>query len=179
MQTQATQMKGWVHAVNRLVHRSSTHPRTVVEPAPAEAELWSTVPAATAGGRITYRFSAGVADALVRTGLKPIVIDELAKASHLQPADLQRFAGVDRTTVKRRADKGQTLSDEAAVKTLTAAELVGQATEVFGSVEDASRWLTTPHPLLQDETPMQRARTPWGLARVREVLVALRYGGVV
>jgi uncharacterized protein (DUF2384 family) len=56
--------------------------------------------------------------------------------------------------------------------------LVGLATQVFGAVEDAAGWLTSPHPLLDGESPMQRARTPWGLDKVREILVALRYGGV-
>lgn len=184
-----TQMKIWVHEVNRLVSRGAVSATGTARPArraasmetsePEGGALWHADPPAAAGGPVTYRFSSSAADALVRRGLKPIVIDQLAKASHLPSADLQRFAGVDRTTVKRRADKGQALPQDAAVKTLTAAELVGQATEVFGSVEDASEWLITPHPMLQGETPMQRARTPWGLEKVREILVALRYGGVV
>ena len=56
------------------------------------------------------------------------------------------------------------------------ADLIALATEVFGTVEKASIWLTTPHPMLEDETPLQRARTPWGLQRVRAMLGAFKYG---
>lgn len=182
-------MGTWVAEVNRLLQpRAAQRERgaqarrtgpTSTSPTGTANPVWRATPATQAGERIAYRFSPQAAHALVQEGLDPIVIDELARASHLAPAELQRFAGVDRTTIKRRADKGQLLSEEAAVKTLTAAELVGLATEVFGSVEAAADWLTTPHPVLEGEAPIARARTPWGLGEVREMLVALRYGGVV
>ncbi len=50
------------------------------------------------------------------------------------------------------------------------------ATEVFGSPAQASTWLTRPHPSLDGETPLKRARTPWGMSKVQSILVALRYG---
>lgn len=37
--------------------------------------------------------------------------------------------------------------------------------------------LTKGHPLLNGQTPLQRARTPWGMGKVLSMLVALRYGG--
>lgn len=167
----------WVRKVNRVLgpratsrvrgHGDGNRPSVfheVIDPAP---------------GMATYRFSAQDAHALVLGGIDPSAIDELAHASHLPPLELQRFAGVDRTTLRRRADQGKSLPEEAAVKTLMAAELLALAAEVFGSVEVGSDWLTTPHPALEGDAPLERARTPWGLAKVREILVATRYGGVV
>lgn len=179
-----TAMDAWAQRVNRLVApkragRRSSAPAAAStrRGAASAAALWLAADAA-GGAAAGYRFSAHAADALVREGLSPALIEALAKASHLPLGELQRFAGLDRTTLKRRAAKGLPLPDEAAVKALSAAELVGLATQVFGSVESAAGWLTAVHPLLEGETPLQRARTPWGLDKVREVLVALRYGGV-
>ena len=58
-------------------------------------------------------------------------------------------------------------------------DLIATAVDVFGSVEAATGWLIKPHPVLEGETPMQRARTPWGMQRVRSILGALKYGGAV
>ena len=71
------------------------------------------------------------------------------------------------------------LPHEVTVKTLEFAGLVATAADVFGTVADATRWLTRPHPALDGETPLHRARTPWGLERVRSVLGALKYGAPV
>lgn len=177
-----TAMDAWAQRVNRLVAPKRADRRTS---AGASARRGAASPTAlwlagdpVGGAAAGYRFSVQAADALVREGLSPALIEALARASHLELGELQRFAGLDRTTLKRRADKGLPLPDDAAVKALSAAELVGLATQVFGSVQDAAGWLTSAHPLLDGETPMQRARTPWGLDKVREILVALRYGGV-
>ena len=91
--------------------------------------------------------------------------------------DVLDFAGIDRTTVSRRKGSGAALPQDAAVKALQATDLVAQATEVFGSPRQAALWLTRPHPLLGGETPLKRARTPWGMSKVQGMLVALRYGG--
>jgi len=87
------------------------------------------------------------------------------------------FAGIDRTTVSRRKASGAALPQDAAVKALQAIDLMTRASEVFGSPDQASRWLTKAHPLLDGETPLRRARTPWGMSKVQSMLVALRYGG--
>ena len=70
------------------------------------------------------------------------------------------------------------LPQDAAVKALQATDLVTQAAAVFGSPAVGSAWLTKEHPSLHGQTPLQRARTPWGMGKVLSMLVALRYGGV-
>ena len=124
-------------------------------------------------------FSASAADALVRQGLSATLLAELANSSGIEPKLLYEFAGIDRTTVARRVARQDVLPQDAAVKALEFAELVAIGVDVFGSVADAVRWLSLTHPALDGDTPLQRARTPWGLTRVRAVLGALKYGGVV
>ncbi|MCV0438895.1 MAG: MbcA/ParS/Xre antitoxin family protein [Hydrogenophaga sp.] len=52
------------------------------------------------------------------------------------------------------------------------------ATDVFGKRE-AADWIQRPHPMLEGKTPSDAAATSLGLQRVMEILVAIKYGGVV
>jgi putative toxin-antitoxin system antitoxin component (TIGR02293 family) len=124
-----------------------------------------------------YRMAHDVAEHLVQAGMDPDYLGEFATLSGLDARDVLDFTGIDRTTVSRRKASGATLPQDTAVKALQVTDLVTQATEVFGTPALASAWLTKPHPLLDDQTPLRRARTPWGLIKVQGLLVALRYGG--
>ena len=126
---------------------------------------------------ISYHMAPEVAEHLVAGGLNPDFLNDLATASGLPTRDVLEFAGIDRTTVSRRQSSGASLPQEAAVKALQVTDLVTQAAAVFGSPAVASAWLTKEHPLLNGQTPLQRARTPWGMGKVLSMLVALRYGG--
>ena len=130
-----------------------------------------------ASGGFGYRMAPDVAERLVATGLDPDFLGELAAMSGLESRDVLDFAGIDRTTVSRRKASGSALPQDAAVKALQATDLMTQATEVFGTPTQASTWLTRAHPMLGGETPLKRARTPWGMGKVQSMLVALRYGG--
>ncbi len=124
-----------------------------------------------------YRMAHDVAEQLVQVGIDPDYLGEFAALSGLDTRDVLDFTGIDRTTVSRRKASGAALPQDTAVKALQVTDLMTQATEVFGTPAQASAWLTQPHPLLEDQTPLRRARTPWGLAKVQGLLVALRYGG--
>ncbi len=117
-----------------------------------------------------------VAEHLVADGLDPDFLGDIAGLSGLESRDVLDFAGIDRTTVSRRKASGSALPQDAAVKALQITDLLTQAAEVFGSPTQASTWLTRPHPSLDGETPLRRARTPWGMSKVQSMLVALRYG---
>jgi putative toxin-antitoxin system antitoxin component (TIGR02293 family) len=123
-----------------------------------------------------YRMAPEVAEQLAIDGLDPDFLGDIAGFSGLDSRDVLDFAGIDRTTVSRRKASGSGLPQDAAVKALQITDLLTQATEVFGSPVQASTWLTRPHPSLDGETPLKRARTPWGMSKVQSILVALRYG---
>ncbi len=61
----------------------------------------------------------------------------------------------------------------------TSAALKQLANEVFASEVAALNWLNTPHPMLEDKTPLQAAETLSGEDCVKAILVSLKYGGVV
>lgn len=128
------------------------------------------------GEAFGYRMAPEVAEHLVADGLDPDFLGDIAAFSGLDSRDVLDFVGIDRTTVSRRKASGSVLPQDAAVKALQITDLLTQATEVFGSPSQASTWLTRSHPSLDGETPLKRARTPWGMSKVQSVLVALRYG---
>jgi len=131
---------------------------------------------APGSGAIGYRMAPEVAEHLAIDGLDPDFLGDIAGFSGLESRDVLDFAGIDRTTVSRRKASGSALPQDAAVKALQITDLLTQATEVFGSPTQASTWLTRSHPSLDGETPLKRARTPWGMSKVQSILVALRYG---
>ncbi len=133
-------------------------------------------PSVPGGDAYACRMAPEVAEHLVADGLDPDFLGDIAGLSGLESRDVLDFAGIDRTTVSRRKASGAALPQDAAVKVLQITDLLTQATEVFGSPAQASTWLTRPHPSLDGETPLRRARTPWGMSKVQSMLVALRYG---
>ncbi|HEX6370482.1 MAG TPA: antitoxin Xre/MbcA/ParS toxin-binding domain-containing protein [Longimicrobium sp.] len=50
------------------------------------------------------------------------------------------------------------------------------ALSVWENAQDAGEFLSTPHAMLDGETPLAAAQTPEGAERVREILLALEYG---
>lgn len=60
---------------------------------------------------------------------------------------------------------------------LRQSELFVRAAEVFG--EDGAAWMTTPHDLLGGKAPVEYASNEFGGAKVRQILNAIEYGGVV
>lgn len=172
----------WAQGINELAssHRVAGPAAAVRLPAgktraPRRALLTRDAPAGSGSG-FGWRLAHDVAEQLANDGLDPDYLADLASASALEPRDLFDFVGIDRTTVGRRKASGSALPHDVAVKALVATELLAQANDVFGGAAPAASWLTRPHPMLDDQTPLRRARTPWGLSKVQGMLVALRYG---
>lgn len=53
------------------------------------------------------------------------------------------------------------------------------AVDTFETSDEAAQWLLKPHPLLDGKPPLQVARTEVGAQRVKGILIAIKYGGVV
>lgn len=57
-------------------------------------------------------------------------------------------------------------------------DIVVLADGTLATPADAKCWLQTPHPLLGGLAPIDAGQTPAGTAKVRDLLVAMKYGGV-
>lgn len=173
----AASLVEWASAINRLAARvGSARKSSIVARRGAVRSTGAGTLLLTGGEALGCRMAPEIAEHLVRGGLDPDFLGDIAGLSGLEPREVLDFVGIDRTTVSRRKASGSALSQDAAVKALQITDLLTQATEVFGSPKQASTWLTRAHPSLDGETPLRRARTPWGMSKVQSMLVALRYG---
>jgi len=80
---------------------------------------------------------------------------------------------IPEATYKRRRDK---LSAEESERTERLARVYATAQYVWHSDDDARKFLHSPHPSLQDRTPLDVSLTELGARRVEELLWQLYYG---
>ena len=76
-----------------------------------------------------------------------------------------------------RAKPGTTLDPAITERMLRQSELFLRAAEVFGG--DGAVWMAKPHDLLGGKAPVEYAANEFGGAKVRQMLNAIEYGGVV
>ncbi|MBA3059539.1 MAG: MbcA/ParS/Xre antitoxin family protein [Gammaproteobacteria bacterium] len=72
-----------------------------------------------------------------------------------------------------------TCPTDAGENVLRLLELDGIAAKTFATEAAESAWFRRAHPMLDGETPLAAAKTPFGAQRVKDILLAIKYGGVV
>ncbi|MEQ1546048.1 antitoxin Xre/MbcA/ParS toxin-binding domain-containing protein [Methyloglobulus sp.] len=114
-------------------------------------------------------------DKLVSLGLPKhalkAIVDNVGKNSEERKQLLYRI--IPEATYKRRRDK---LSAEESERTERLARIYATAQYVWNTDNDARQFLHTPHPLLQDQAPLDVSLTELGARRVEELLWQLYYG---
>lgn len=123
--------------------------------------------------------SAGMAYKLVRRGVPSRSLAPLGEYLGLGKGAVAEYLDLDRATVQRKVAKDEPLPTHAAESMLRLLELNRLAEETLASPEEASAWLRRAHPMLDGETPLECAKSAFGAQRVKDILVALKYGGVV
>ncbi|MDC8784248.1 antitoxin Xre/MbcA/ParS toxin-binding domain-containing protein [Roseateles koreensis] len=124
-------------------------------------------------------FNATAAHHIIKRGITSRAIAPLGDALGLGKGLVADYLDLDRGTANRRAAKDQLLPLHAAEGVLRLMELFELASDTFESEDEASAWLRKPHPMLDGETPLETAKTSYGGERVKDILLALKYGGVV
>lgn len=116
---------------------------------------------------------------LLKRGISSQTLGPLSEFLGLGKGVVAEYLDLDRSTANRRATKGQLLPMHSAESVLRLLELDQMAADTFESDVEASQWLRRPHPMLDGETPLESARTSYGAQRVKDILLAIQYGGVV
>jgi putative toxin-antitoxin system antitoxin component (TIGR02293 family) len=116
---------------------------------------------------------------LIKRGISSKAVAPLGEVLGLGKGAIAVYLDLDRGTANRRAAKDQLLPTHAAEAVVRFLELDQMACDTFESDAEASRWLRQAHPMLDGETPLQAARTGYGAQRVKDILLAIKYGGVV
>jgi putative toxin-antitoxin system antitoxin component (TIGR02293 family) len=124
-------------------------------------------------------FNSEKAVSILRQGISSRAIEPLSDLFGVGKGDVAAYLDLDRTTALRRANKDQALPMHAAEGVLRLLELEAIATDTFESDDAAHSWLRRPHPMLEGECPLEAAKTSFGTRRVKDMLIAIKYGGVI
>jgi len=90
---------------------------------------------------------------------------------------LEKAVGMSLRTFQRCKDApARLLSQEQSGRTWKFAEILADATTVFGSQEDAEQWLERPAVGLNQRRPIDLLATPAGTEMVEDFLTRLEYG---
>jgi putative toxin-antitoxin system antitoxin component (TIGR02293 family) len=116
---------------------------------------------------------------IVKNGISSKAIGPLSAYLGVGKGEVVDFLDLDRSTVSRRAAKDQLLPMHSAEGVLRLLEIDEMASDTFGSEEEAASWLRRPHPMLDGESPLAATKTSYGAQRAKDILLAVKYGGVV
>lgn len=90
---------------------------------------------------------------------------------------LEKAVGITLRTYQRRKDApDKPLSPEQSGRTWKFAEILGRATDVFGSQAEAERWLERSAMALDRRRPLDLLSTPAGVKAIEDHLTRLEYG---
>lgn len=126
-----------------------------------------------------HAFSNERALRILKRGISSQVIAPLSDYLAIGKGELVGMLDMDRTTALRRAGKDLPLPTHSAENVLRLLELKDIANDTFESEDTALGWLRRPHPMLDGESPLESAKTSFGSRRVKDILVAIKHGGVV
>ncbi len=89
---------------------------------------------------------------------------------------LEKAVGISFRTYQRRKDSlDKPLSPQQSGRTWKFAEILGRATELFGSQAEAEEWLERPAMALDQRKPIDLLSTPAGVESVEDHLTRLEY----
>lgn len=120
-----------------------------------------------------------IAAKILKAGVQASELDWACGRFGLGKSALAQLIGIDRTTATRLTAYDKPLPLHAAEALLRMLELIAIAFATFESPEAARGWLCQPHPMLEGDSPFEAAKTTYGTKRVKDLLVFIKYGGVV
>lgn len=130
-------------------------------------------------GRITgSKLSKPIAQRIsqVREGLPISELNTLANVLRISRDQLAAILGVTTRTLQRKAEADDRLGPVPSDRLARVERILLLATEVLGSGEKASRWMTAASRPLEGQQPLQLLDTDIGTQRVEQELYQIKYG---
>lgn len=124
-------------------------------------------------------FPSATAYEIVRRGVPSRVLTALGDYLGIGRGTLADLLGLSRAVAHRKVASNQALPMHAAESVLRLLELQCLAEDTFETPGAASAWMLCGHSMLDGEAPLERVKSAYGSDQVKEILVALKYGGVV
>lgn len=127
----------------------------------------------------TIFLSSATAYEVLKLGVPSRALIALADYLGVGKGPVADLVGLNRAVASRVAASGRPLPVHAAESLLRLMELQCLGEDIFETTDAASAWLRRGHPLLEGEAPLDRVKSGYGTERVKEILNALKHGGVV
>ena len=119
------------------------------------------------------------ASAVIRQGVRAgRVSDLVALLGYDKKEELGRTLNANNTSLWRWERDDKLLPVAIVEQLLRTMQLQLFATEVFGTVVAARKWLHASHPALEGMTPTEYANNEFGAQKVKGMLAGLKYGSV-
>ncbi|HEY6579223.1 MAG TPA: antitoxin Xre/MbcA/ParS toxin-binding domain-containing protein [Rhizomicrobium sp.] len=132
--------------------------------------------ATAVGGPVRNRLDA---HEIIKKGFKAGVLEHLRKQLIVLDAsrDLEHALGISlRTCQRRKKAPNKRLSPEQSGRAWKFAEILGRATKLLGSQQEAEEWLERPAMALNQRRPIDLLSTPAGIESLEQHLGRLEYG---
>jgi putative toxin-antitoxin system antitoxin component (TIGR02293 family) len=113
--------------------------------------------------------------ASIEAGLPVVLSTELEERLGLTPDEMASLLGISPRTLGRRRQRGSLTAVESE-RLYRVARLLQRAAEVFGSEEEARRWLKRPQVRLGEQVPLEIARLEPGAREVERLLGRIERG---
>jgi putative toxin-antitoxin system antitoxin component (TIGR02293 family) len=124
-------------------------------------------------------FSADRSHRIVKRGVSSRLLEPLAQYLGLGTGEVAEYLGMVRRAALRKASSDEILPLHAAESMLRLLELHRLAEDTFETSHEADAWMRKPHPMLEGEAPLDCVKSAFGAQRVKDMLLALKHGGVV
>lgn len=135
---------------------------------------------AVMGGRTVFEAPVSTPLDLLRglgEGVRVEALDRVAARVYPDPGTRRALMArvVPEGTLKRRLREGR-LTPAESERTARLANIIARAENVWRNDADAREWLTTPHPILGNSTPIDVAVDEFGARHVEYLLDAILHG---
>lgn len=114
----------------------------------------------------------------IRKGFNFTLIFELKEALGIDSSAVMRLLNIKTLDLSQLVMGISLLDDVASERLDRIAQIAGMAEDVLESRNEAVKWLTWAHPLLNHETPLDLCHTELGAGQVRRALSAIEWGNV-
>jgi putative toxin-antitoxin system antitoxin component (TIGR02293 family) len=130
------------------------------------AAIMALTPSLHSFSELDERVRAGLPKSALKLG-----VEQVGRTTEERKALLYRI--VPEATYKRRRDR---LTPDESEKTERLARVFATASFIWNSESDAREFLHTPHPVLNNSTPLEISMTELGARRIEELLWKIFYG---
>lgn len=127
----------------------------------------------------SVRLGSGAAYKMVKRGVPSKSVEPLGQFLGIGKTELAKVLDLDRGTPARLAAQNKPLPSHAGEGVVRLLELESLASDVFETESDAANWLRKSHPMLDGDSPLEAAGSSFGTQRVKDILLAIKYGAAL